>query len=107
MKAIGISAVFAAALATCVSAQTTSPMPPPIPAASAAAANLPANTVVPLISAEEISSINMKVGDTHQLQVASDITEGGKVVIPRGAAVATVVTWRTGKGIGGKSASSN
>lgn len=31
------------------------------------------------------------------------MVEGGKVVIPRGAPVASVVTWRTGKGVGGKS----
>ena len=43
---------------------------------------MPANTVVTLIATEEISSINMKVGDTHQIQVASDVTEGGKVIIP-------------------------
>lgn len=65
---------------------------------------LPSNTVLPLISADEISSINMKEGDTHQVQVASDVTQDGKVVIPRGAPVAAVITWRTGKGIGGKSA---
>lgn len=105
MKSFVLGAATAAAFATCAVSQTTSPAPPPIaPVAPVGGAMLPANTVVPLISADEISSINMKVGDTHQIQVASDIVEGGKVVIPRGAPVAAVVTWRTGKGIGGKSA---
>ena len=102
MKRLFFGAALAAA-ATCAHAQTTSPTPPPVQA-SASGPSLPANTVVPLIAVEEISSINMKVGDTHQVQVASDVVEGGKVVIPRGAPVASVVTWRTGKGIGGKSA---
>lgn len=105
MKSIYLAAATVALLSAAVHAQTTSPAPPPLPAqAQTGGSALPANTVVPLIATDEISSINMKVGDTHQLQVASDVAEGGKVFIPRGAPVACVVTYRTGKGIGGKSA---
>lgn len=105
MKIINFGAPVLALFAVAANAQTTSPAPPPLPAQTPTIGIvLPANTVVPLIASDEISSINMKVGDTHQVQVATDIVEGGKVVIPRGASVACVVTYRTGKGIGGKSA---
>ena len=100
-----VMALACGAVSISAYAQTTSPTPPPLAASiTMGGVILPPNTVVPLIAVEEISSINMKVGDTHQIQVASDVVEGGRVVIPRGSAVASVVTWRTGKGIGGKSA---
>ena len=105
MLIIRSAAIAAAILGVPVLAQTTSPTPPPIaPAGPLSGVVLPPNTVVPLVSADEISSINMKVGDTHQIQVASDVVEKGQVVIPRGSPVAAVVTYRTGKGIVGKSA---
>ena len=103
MKASIYALAAVASLATTAQAQTTSPTPPPLPAtAPTSGIVLPVNTVVPLISADEISSIDMKVGDTHQVQVASDVVENGKVILPRGAPVQAVVTYRTGKGIGGK-----
>jgi uncharacterized Zn-binding protein involved in type VI secretion len=72
--------------------------------ASAQTAVLPANTMIPITPVQEITSIKMKEGDTYTLQTASDVTEKGVVVIPRGAPVNCTITWRTGKGIGGKSA---
>lgn len=65
---------------------------------------LPADTVIQVTPVQEISSINMKVGDVHMLQVATDVAQNGTVVIPRGAPVKSTVSYRTGKGIGGKSA---
>jgi hypothetical protein len=72
--------------------------------ASAQTALLPANTMIPVTPVQEITTIKMKEGDTYTLQTASDVTEKGVVVIPRGAPVNCTITWRTGKGIGGKSA---
>ena len=69
-----------------------------------AATVLPADTIVQLTPSEEISSKAVKQGDQVHFQVANDVSENGVVIIPRGAAVAAEVTWRTGKGIGGKSA---
>ncbi len=46
----------------------------------------------------------MKEGDVRMLQTAADAAYNGVIVIPRGAPVKATVTWRTGKGVGGKSA---
>jgi hypothetical protein len=75
-----------------------------VASAESAAAVLPADTVIQVTPVQEITSIDMKEGDMHQLQVATDVVQNGVVVIPRGAPVKATVTWRTGKGIGGKSA---
>lgn len=65
---------------------------------------MPADTVIQVTPLAEITSIKMSEGDVKALQVASDVAYNGVVVIPRGAPVQATVTWRTGKGIGGKSA---
>lgn len=65
---------------------------------------LPAETMIQVTPVEEITSKGMKEGETRTLQVVSDVTHGGVVVIPRGAQVTALVTWRTGKAVGGKSA---
>lgn len=65
---------------------------------------LPVNTMVEVTPAEEITSRDMKVGSRRQFLVARDVVEKGIVVIPRGAPVTAEVTWRTGRGIVGKSA---
>lgn len=65
---------------------------------------LPSDTIIQVTSSEEISSIGMKEGTTHMLQTAADVGVNGVVVIPRGAPVKGTITYRTGKGIGGKSA---
>ena len=99
MKIIAV-ALFGAIVGTSAIAQTL------MPSASAPSAGvvLPADTVIQVTPVEEISSINMKVGDVHMLQAASDVAQNGVVVIPRGAPVKSTVSYRTGKGIGGKSA---
>lgn len=71
---------------------------------TAAAATLPANTIVPVTTIHDITSKEMKVGDIQALQVASDVAQDGHVVIPRNSPVKATVTWRTGRGVGGKSA---
>lgn len=44
-----------------------------------------------------------EVGDRFYLTTAYDVTVDGIVAIPRGSAVMAQITWRTGKGIFGKS----
>ncbi|HEY1124749.1 MAG TPA: hypothetical protein VGE65_03885 [Sphingobium sp.] len=65
---------------------------------------LPADTMITVTPVDDISSKGMKEGDVRTLQVASDVTQNGVVVIPRGSQVKGTITWRTGKGIVGKSA---
>lgn len=79
--------------------QIVAPTPTP-----ALATLLPANTLISVTPVQEITSKDMKEGDVRMLQVATDVSEKGVIVIPRGAPVQALVTWRTGKGIVGKSA---
>ncbi len=69
-----------------------------------AATVLPSDTLVQVAPVNDITSKGMKEGDTVALKVATDVSQNGAVVIPRGSLVGALVTWRTGKGIGGKSA---
>ena len=71
---------------------------------SASAETLPANTMIGVTPVSEITSIKMKEGDAAAFQVVNDVVEKGAVIIPRGTPVKGTITWRTGKGIGGKSA---
>ena len=76
-----------------------------VPVALAAGqAALPSDTMIQVTPVQEITSIKMVEGDQHMLQTVSDVMHNGAVVIPRGAPVRGTVTYRTGKGIGGKSA---
>jgi len=65
---------------------------------------LPNNTMIVVTPVNEITSKKMKEGDKVAFQVVSDVVENGQVIIPRGSPVAGTISWRTGKGIGGKSA---
>jgi hypothetical protein len=65
---------------------------------------LPVNTLVIVTPAEEITSKEMKEGTQRKFLVMEDVVYGGAIVIPRGSEVQSTVTWRTGKGIVGKSA---
>ncbi|MCC4232665.1 hypothetical protein LL253_08170 [Sphingobium soli] len=71
---------------------------------AASAATLPANTMIVVTPVQEVTSKKMKEGDAVAFQVVNDVVENGAVIIPRGTPVKGTVTWRTGKGIGGKSA---
>ncbi len=97
---IAAAALFSAILATSVTASfAVGPASAQTPGVI-----LPPDTVVQVTAVEDISSINMKVGDAHQLQIATEVAQNGVIIIPRGAPVKATVTYRTGKGIGGKSA---
>jgi hypothetical protein len=65
---------------------------------------LPANTMVVVTPAEEITSIKMKEGTQRTFLVVEDVVYSGAIVIPRGSLVQSTVTYRTGKGVVGKSA---
>lgn len=79
--------------------QTTAPAP-----VASARVVLPINTLIEVIPAAEITSKEMKEGTTRQFLTTRDVVEQGVVIIPRGSPVTAEVTWRTGKGIVGKSA---
>ena len=74
------------------------------PAVAQTSVTLPMNTLVEVTPAEEITSKKMKEGTTRPFLTVKDVVQDGVVVIPRGSPVTAEVTWRTGKGIGGKSA---
>lgn len=65
---------------------------------------LPVNTLVQVTPAVEITSKEMKEGTKREFLVVNDVEYQGVVMIPRGSPVEAMVTWRTGKGIVGKSA---
>lgn len=102
MLKIAIIACATIGLVSTAGAQTPAAYVRRSPAAGAV--TLPADTVIQIVPVEEITSMHMKEGDQQHLQVASDIAQDGVVVIPRGASVLGTITWRTGKGVGGKSA---
>jgi len=64
---------------------------------------VPANSEVPLVLDQEVSSKRMKVGDGFDVSVARDVWSGDRIAIPRGARGRGVVVWKTGKGAFGKS----
>ena len=90
-----------------VSGATTSAQSTPIVEAKRVDNNataLPLNTLVLVTPANEITSKKMKEGTKRKFLVVEDVVYDGYVVIPRGSPVEATVTWRTGKGIVGKSA---
>ena len=88
----------------CLIAAAAPVMAQDAPAALGRRIVLPQDTVIQIAAVEEITSKHMHEGDVQRLQVVNDVTQDGRVIIPRGAPVKATVTWRTGKGIVGKSA---
>jgi hypothetical protein len=64
---------------------------------------MPANTMITVTPMEEISSKHIKEGQAFRFVTVGDTTEKGFVVIPRGSPVTGVISWKTGRAIGGKS----
>lgn len=62
-----------------------------------------AGTLIAVTPMTEIASSKVKVGDSFEFTVTSDIVENGMVAVPRGSKVLGLVKWKTGKAIGGKS----
>lgn len=109
--AIGAAAL---AVATPAFAQSSSQEAPatvavPMPVESptvvppAVVRTLPAGTVVNLTPLQEISSKHIEQGERYKFQVVNDVVEGGTVVIPRGSTATGLITFKTGRAIGGKS----
>lgn len=100
-------AAFAQSIGEDTGTQATNAAPQPVAAVTVTPAGnvvLPPDTLIVVTPLEEITSKKMKEGEFRRLQVAHDVVERGTIVIPRGSPVEAEVTWRTGKGIGGKSA---
>lgn len=111
LKSLPAALIAAGALSACASSRPPAlidtPGAMPLQASAPLAAGqvaLPTDTIIPVAAVQEITSIKMVEGDQHMLQVATDVSHDGAVIIPRGAPVKSTITWRTGKGIGGKSA---
>lgn len=98
-RAIIPACAFLAFSSVAANAQTSTEVPPDTPRVV-----LPANTIIQVTPVQDITSKHMHKGDIEMLQIANDVVQNGVVVIPRGTPVTAEVTWRTGKGIGGKSA---
>ncbi|MBF7010421.1 hypothetical protein QUC32_12120 [Novosphingobium resinovorum] len=64
---------------------------------------MPASTMVNVTPLEEISSKHIEVGQTFRFATVGDVVENGAVVIPRGSPVTGMISWKTGRAIGGKS----
>jgi hypothetical protein len=109
----GLGAV-ALCLASTSLAQTAAPVvvaPAPVvevtvarPADVTTGSMLPSNTEVFLALENELTSKKARVGDVVSFRVARDVMLGQVVVIPRGTPATGKVTFRTGKGVFGKSA---
>lgn len=79
------------------------PSETPTPTSEPASRVMPAGTIVAVTPLQEITSKRVEVGQTYNFQVVNDVVEGGVVVIPRGATATGLVSWKTGRAIGGKS----
>jgi hypothetical protein len=65
---------------------------------------LPTDTLIRVAPVEEITSKKMREGTTRDFRVAEEVRRDGVTIIPLNTPVVGTVTWRTGKGIFGKSA---
>ena len=65
---------------------------------------LPSNTEIHVALDNELTSKKAKVGDKLSFKVARDVMLGQVVVIPRGTPASGKISFRTGKGVFGKSA---
>lgn len=87
---------------TAAIAQTAETEAAAMPAAPVAHV-LPESTMVQIANDAEITSKKVEVGNRFNFTVVNDVVENGVVAIPRGSKVEGVVTYKTGKAIGGKS----
>ena len=116
MKIVALGALMSCVLASDAVAQVNPAAVPAVPAsvaavpiqavaASPARLSVPANTEVLLSMNEDLSTKGGKieVGTKFRLSLVQDVTLNGFVVIPRGTGAVGEVTWKTGKGMFGKS----
>jgi len=64
---------------------------------------VPASTTLTVTPVAEITSKRIEKGDKFQFIVVNDVVEGGIVAIQRGTNVQGLITYKTGRAIGGKS----
>lgn len=64
---------------------------------------LPASTTLTISPVAEITSKRIEKGDKVQFVVVNDVVENGTVAIQRGTNVQGIITFKTGRAIGGKS----
>lgn len=104
MKAIFAATLAAAFLATPAIAENNESDSAAIGAsAPLGTALLPADRPIRVRLDEELSSRHHEEGDRFSMTVVEDVTVDGAVVIPKGAHAVGEVTWKTGKGMFGKS----
>ncbi|GLR48678.1 hypothetical protein [Sphingomonas astaxanthinifaciens] len=105
--------VAALCLAATAGAQSADPVVTPTPPVAVTVAKplevvsgtmLPSNTEVFLALDKDLTSKKARVGDSLEFHVARDVMLGQYVVIPRGTPATGKITYRTGKGVFGKSA---
>ena len=76
----------------------------PLRTAAPGKITLPVDSIIEVTPIAEITSKGMKVGDAAEFRTAADVVQSGVIVVPRGSVVMGKIIWRTGRGIGGKSA---
>lgn len=121
MKYIAFGAAMACALSSAASAQSAPATSTTVTGAAQVApvtiqpivatrpqnyqTSVPANTELVLAMNEELSTKGGKieVGTKFRLSLVNDVKLNGYVVIPRGTPAVGEVTWKTGKGMFGKS----
>lgn len=111
LSTIGALVIATPTLAQDVPAEAEAPVAAPIQAPAPAptpviqtAITLPKDTLIRVSPIEEVTSKRMKEGQTREFRVAEEIRRDGVTIVPLNAPVVATVTWRTGKGIFGKSA---
>ncbi len=65
---------------------------------------LPTNTAIWFNPVTAIDSRKLRVGNTFEMRVSRDVMIGDTIAIPHGTPATAKITWRTGRGVVGKSA---
>ena len=64
---------------------------------------LPSGTMLQVTPLQEITSKRIEEGDQVAFVTVNDVSEDGYIAIQRGTPVTGLITWKTGRAIGGKS----
>jgi hypothetical protein len=96
--------VPAEAVVAPVAVETPQPVTQPVTKMAMQHVTLPPNTEIAVTPNDDISSKQLREGDTFLISTMFDVMHSGFVVIPKNTPGKATVTWRTGKGAFGKSA---
>lgn len=102
MKRLLCSAAFLAASLTSAPVLAQASVDTPVTAGPRSA--LPGATEIWVAPKNDITSASLHEGDTFDVTVSRDVLFGNYMVIPRGTPGHARITWRTGRGLYGKSA---